>query len=569
MNKDISINIDTIKRHAKRLHKILKEDNIVTPDFKLSQSQELLSKALGCNNWFELNEHLKIQEQNKNTQTFSHPLFKDSFLTKLMQTQTWDDVNALLNKQNSHHSIPASIVPFPSKPELPLYNPDVWLSQSELAYSEYRQEQLLLNNLDEDEMTNLLWRLLPKQTNIIFRHFIKALSWVLVYFKKHENLDITVEHINQFKDLKLFYMLYGRFDYPETHDAIHFPYYPHKIALEDIHEFKELVDNYSMLLCGKTIDLDGLNEDLIRQHLNLWANLIEPLQTLKKLEQQDIIVLDKHWTQLLYSVHDYFYQKNAYLFFQETTQLPLLPMTVIKEFIEQPWYHELWFDLLDLDFVRNNDMRVKNSSNTVFSIFKYNQNQRILGLRELVLMLASLVPNEKEIEIISYFITHFSKIKKISLALQAFYQKLDDTNKPLIMVIDDSKTIRQTLDLFLSSHYRVILAENAEQALSILKYKLIDNIMPDIIFCDSNMPVFHEGIEDKNSFFANGYLFVKHYLATHENFSTIPVVFMDHDESNSTVMEENNHNGQYSLVMKPLSKEMIYTAIANILNTVV
>lgn len=555
MNKNISINVDTVKRHAKRLHKILKEDNLVQPTFKLSQTQEIFSKALGCNNWFELNECLKAQDNNH--VSFEHPLFKDHFLGKLMQAQTFDELNQIINEESISEL--KSLPLIATEQKLPLYNPDLWVNESALLYDEYSRPQLLLNDLDEDELTILLWRLLPKQTNIIFRHFIKALAWVMVYFRKHYSLETTIAHINQFKDLKLFYILYARFDYND---------YPYKIAPEDIDDFKELVDNYSMLLCGTTIDLEGLNDDLIRQHLNLWTNMIEPLQTLKKLEQQDVIILDKHWVQLLYSVHDYFYQKRAYGFFQESTQLPILPLPVIENFINQTWYHELWFDQMDLDFIRNNDMRVKNSNNTVFSIFKYNGSQRILGLRELVLMLASLVPYEKEIELINYFITHFSKIRKISLALQDFYQKIDDSGKPLIMIIDDSKTIRQTLNFFLAPHYRVILAENAEDALSLLKFNVNfkKNMLPHLIFCDSNMPVFHEGIENKNTFFANGYMFVNNYLANDEHFSNIPVIFMDHDESNKQMVENNNNKGQYSFILKPLRKETIYESIAQVLN---
>lgn len=59
MDKDINISIDTIKRHAKRLHKTLKNSELVTQPFKLTQAQEIFAQALGCNNWFELNEILK------------------------------------------------------------------------------------------------------------------------------------------------------------------------------------------------------------------------------------------------------------------------------------------------------------------------------------------------------------------------------------------------------------------------------------------------------------------------------------------------------------------------------
>lgn len=65
MSKDINISIDTIKRHSKRLHKVLQSEGIITQEFKLTAIQEIFSKALGCNNWFELNEILKQKTEEK------------------------------------------------------------------------------------------------------------------------------------------------------------------------------------------------------------------------------------------------------------------------------------------------------------------------------------------------------------------------------------------------------------------------------------------------------------------------------------------------------------------------
>lgn len=63
MNKDINISITTIKRHAKRLHKILQKEGLTSADFKLTASQEIFAKSLGCNNWHELYEILKDSKE--------------------------------------------------------------------------------------------------------------------------------------------------------------------------------------------------------------------------------------------------------------------------------------------------------------------------------------------------------------------------------------------------------------------------------------------------------------------------------------------------------------------------
>jgi hypothetical protein len=63
---NLVLNIDTTKRHAKRLLKVLRNDTTfkLPESFKLSHSQEILSKALGFNNWHELNEAFKAQQNN-------------------------------------------------------------------------------------------------------------------------------------------------------------------------------------------------------------------------------------------------------------------------------------------------------------------------------------------------------------------------------------------------------------------------------------------------------------------------------------------------------------------------
>ena len=56
------ISIEALKRHAKRLQKEIKKIN---PDFKLSEAQDLLAKTFGLNNWHEMNETTKKNEEEK------------------------------------------------------------------------------------------------------------------------------------------------------------------------------------------------------------------------------------------------------------------------------------------------------------------------------------------------------------------------------------------------------------------------------------------------------------------------------------------------------------------------
>lgn len=61
---NLVLNVDTTKRHAKRLLKVLQNDTTLKlpESFKLAHSQEILAKSLGFNNWHELNQTFKEQQ---------------------------------------------------------------------------------------------------------------------------------------------------------------------------------------------------------------------------------------------------------------------------------------------------------------------------------------------------------------------------------------------------------------------------------------------------------------------------------------------------------------------------
>lgn len=55
-----NISSEALKRHAKRLQKEIKKNK---PSFKLSEAQDLLAKTFGLNNWHEMNETTKKNEE--------------------------------------------------------------------------------------------------------------------------------------------------------------------------------------------------------------------------------------------------------------------------------------------------------------------------------------------------------------------------------------------------------------------------------------------------------------------------------------------------------------------------
>lgn len=73
--KEVSISLEAIKRHSKRLLKNLEKDYVIVSknnqkSIALHDAQELFAKSLGCNNWHELNEIIKEKDSaqllNKN-----------------------------------------------------------------------------------------------------------------------------------------------------------------------------------------------------------------------------------------------------------------------------------------------------------------------------------------------------------------------------------------------------------------------------------------------------------------------------------------------------------------------
>lgn len=80
--KEISISLDGVKRHSKRLLKNLEKDYLVVSKstqkpVALHDAQELFAKSLGCNNWYELNEILTKKNQSLKQSEVSKIIFSN------------------------------------------------------------------------------------------------------------------------------------------------------------------------------------------------------------------------------------------------------------------------------------------------------------------------------------------------------------------------------------------------------------------------------------------------------------------------------------------------------------
>ena len=114
-----------------------------------------------------------------------------------------------------------------------------------------------------------------------------------------------------------------------------------------------------------------------------------------------------------------------------------------------------------------------------------------------------------------------------------------------IMIIDDEKDIRDSLEgVFMDEGYQVVVAPDAESALTALKKRL-----PDLILLDIWMPGM-DGIETLK--------IIK------EKYTDIPVIMISGHATIDTAVQATKL-GAYDFVEKPLSLENIILSVANAL----
>lgn len=123
-----------------------------------------------------------------------------------------------------------------------------------------------------------------------------------------------------------------------------------------------------------------------------------------------------------------------------------------------------------------------------------------------------------------------------------------DSDKSLVLVVEDNESIRDYIESSLSDKFRILLAADGREGLEIAKKNL-----PDIIISDIMMPVM-DGIE-----------LCKHIK---EDISTshIPIVLLTAKDSIQD-KEEGYENGADSYLTKPFSAKLLISRIHNILDS--
>ncbi|MEJ2052096.1 MAG: response regulator [Calditrichota bacterium] len=117
--------------------------------------------------------------------------------------------------------------------------------------------------------------------------------------------------------------------------------------------------------------------------------------------------------------------------------------------------------------------------------------------------------------------------------------------KPRILVVDDEKNIRRSMQMILSSEgYLVSLAGNAREALDLLKKEI-----PDVIFLDVMLPD-RDGLSLLPEIKSN-------YPATE--------IIMISGHANLSMAVEATRAGAYDFLEKPLQKEKILLTIQHLL----
>jgi len=116
-----------------------------------------------------------------------------------------------------------------------------------------------------------------------------------------------------------------------------------------------------------------------------------------------------------------------------------------------------------------------------------------------------------------------------------------------IIYVDDMSYSLISLKKGLSAHYEVYLAESADKM-----YKIMENVTPDLILLDVNMPDF-DGYETIKSLKAN------------ERFAEIPVIFFT-SNSNKDNVKRGLSLGAVDYVIKPFNADKLIESIQNQFN---
>tara|TARA_Y100001958_G_C20996894_1_gene382241 strand:- start:62 stop:430 length:369 start_codon:yes stop_codon:yes gene_type:complete len=120
--------------------------------------------------------------------------------------------------------------------------------------------------------------------------------------------------------------------------------------------------------------------------------------------------------------------------------------------------------------------------------------------------------------------------------------------KKKVLIVDDSLTIRSSLQRYFEESYQVNLAENGQECIHLLE----KDQSYDLLILDVNMPIMG-GIE------------VVHNIAKNENIKEIKTIML----TTETNQEKKNELYQYKFVkcwiIKPITEDLILAAASKVL----
>ena len=115
-----------------------------------------------------------------------------------------------------------------------------------------------------------------------------------------------------------------------------------------------------------------------------------------------------------------------------------------------------------------------------------------------------------------------------------------------ILVVEDDKESRLEAEKILQKQFTVSLAENAEEALEIIKKRI-----PDVLLLEADMPV------------VNGFEFMK-LLQANVDMSSVPVIFLTTDY-NQSVEVKGFEAGAQDFIRRPFVAEIMIQRVSRVL----
>ena len=120
--------------------------------------------------------------------------------------------------------------------------------------------------------------------------------------------------------------------------------------------------------------------------------------------------------------------------------------------------------------------------------------------------------------------------------------------KKKVLIVDDSLTIRSSLQKFFEVNYQVTLAENGLECIHILE----KDQSYDLLILDVNMPIMG-GIE------------VVHSIAKNENIKEIKTIMLTTETNQEKKNELYQHKFVKCWIIKPITEDLILAAAGKVL----